>query len=561
MPQWFTTAARDIWSSVYPYLPTLGVALAILVGGWLIAYILKSVTYAGLKRTHIDNRAARFFGLRAGGVEGHRTERFISKAVYYIALAFVFVAFFSQLKITAVTDPIVGALSGITAAIPNLLKALVIGVIGFLLAKLARRIVVAAVDKTGLSDRLARMSSEGAERRAATKAAERSTHGESKLAHTLGEVAYWVVLAIVAVPVLEALKVGALAQPLSEAFAAVATYLPRIAAAVLLLAIGYLAGRLLRGLTVAICNRIGVDNLMTRIGGGRVLKGQSLGGIIGTIVMAFVLLHFAISAVGRLGIPEISQPLGHFLESIYAYLPRLLVGGFVLAIGIVVARLAGNVSGRLLAAMGFNTLMANIGIYKVAPHAHEQEKESRAMVDARRRGERDNPFGEDRFLAGAEERQHARTPADVGGIVVALVIGLIFVRQALFTMELSSFGTMLDAFIGFLPQVLVAAVVVGAGLWAGNWAHRRLDEFTASTDDRLLRVMGVVAHVAIVVFAVMMAAQQLGVASSLIGTAFALLLGAVCLAGALAFGLGGREVAGDILKREYSRRRRPGPAE
>lgn len=95
-------------------------------------------------------------------------------------------------------------------------------------------------------------------------------------------------------------------------------------------------------------------------------------------------------------------------------------------------------------------------------------------------------------------------------------------------------------------------VVLGAGLWAGTWAHRRVDELTASAADRLARSLGTVAHVA---FATMMALQRLGVGNQLIAIAFGLVLGAVCLALALAFGFGGRDVAGRILQKEYDRRR------
>ncbi len=569
MPERLSGGVRDVGGSITAYLPTIGLALLILVGGWLVAYVLKAVTFAALKRTNLDNRMARFFGARSGQPgDPHRAERWISKAVYYAVLAFVFVAFFSQLHITAVTEPVVHALSGITATIPNLLKAFIIGLLGYLGAKLARRGVVLLVDRTGLSERLGRMTLEEREQRAAERVGERNVFGESKLASTLGDVAYWVVIAIAAIPVLEALRIGVLAAPLSAVFGAIALYLPRIAGAALLLAFGYVAGRLLRALTTALTSRIGVDRLVSRFGGRRVLRGQTLSGILGTIVMVFVVLHFAISAVGRLGIPEISAPLGLFLAMIYGYLPKLFVGGLILAIGIVVARLTGNVASRLLAAMGFNTLMSYIGLSKVVtPAARAQEAEAKTMVTSRMQGERsESEFGEDRLFTQPVSGgvTAARTPADIGGLVLSLVVGLIFLRQALGVMQLRSFELMLDSFIGFLPNVLVAAVILAVAFWAGSWAHRRVNEMTAFSGDRLMRSMGTVAHGAIVVFGVMAAAQQLGVASSLIGIAFALVLGAVCLAMALAFGLGSRDVAGDIVRREYQRRRSPGagsPAE
>jgi hypothetical protein len=74
-----------------------------------------------------------------------------------------------------------------------------------------------------------------------------------------------------------------------------------------------------------------------------------------------------------------------------------------------------------------------------------------------------------------------------------------------------------------------------------------------------MRALGSVARIGIVTFASMMALQQLGVGQQLITLAFSLILGAACLAAALAFGLGGRDVAGRIVAREYDRRKTTPP--
>lgn len=578
MSQWLSGAGREVGS----YLPTLGMALAILVGGFLVAYILRAITYAALRRTGLGQRLSHTFGAH-DAASSARAESWIAKGVFYTTLAFVFVAFFSQLHINAVTDPIVRALSGITGAIPNLLKAGLIALAGYMLAKLARRGVSALVDRSGLSDRLARIAGEETEgvhetrtdvegttyrevERAPAKA-KRGLNwlGHSKLAHTSGEIAYWVVLAITAIPFLEALRVGALATPLTRALEAITTYAPRIIAAALLLAVGYVAARFTRKAITAVSHRAGVDRAVARLGGDRVLRGQSLSSILGTVAMAFVLLHFAISAIGRLQIAEVSGPLVDFLGSIYAFLPRLLVAGLVLAVGIVVARLVGNLAARLLAGMGFNTLMTQLGLFRgEAISALEQENEAKALLNERRAaarvryesGTRIDGLGEDALISRGATLATARTPADVGGLVVTAAIVIIFLRQALATMHLHGFEKMLDSFLGYLPNVFVAAVILAASLAAANWARQRVQELTSTSDDRLMRSLDRVVYVAIITVGAMMAAQQLGVGSQLIGTAFTLVLGAVCLALALAFGLGGREVAGDFLRREVSRRQR-----
>lgn len=569
MPEWLKTPwIQDLWTTLSTRLPTLGIALVILIGGWLAAYIVQKIVLATLKRTTIDDKIAGLLGFDARSAPEHAVERAVSKAVYYLALVFVLVAFFGYLQIDAVTKPLLTLLDGFAGAVPNLFKAFLLGFGGLLLASGARRVVLTVLDKIGLERRMQRLTGE-APAREKEPAREREKEGKKKkaprpeqpLAATLADVVYWVVIAVVAIPVLEALQIGALASPLSSAFGTVTTYLPRVAAAAILLVAGYIAARVVRAVVAGALAKVGVDRAMFRLGLGAITKDQPLSRILGSVAMAFVLLHFAISAVGRLEIAEVSVPLGLMLGRIYAYLPKLLVGATLMVVGVVVARVAGNVSARLLSAMGFNTLMTHIGIFKeVSAEAKQQEDESRRVLDERVKGAGGTSVDEEEpdELLAKSGTSGVHTPADVGGLLVSAVLVLLFLRQVLGTMELDGLAILLDRLIVFLPQVLAAGVILGAGLWAGRYVRARVDELTSDSTDRLTRSLGAVAHGAIVVFTAMMALQQLGVGSQLIGLSFGLLLGALCLSLALSFGLGGRELAGQILRKEYERRQKTG---
>lgn len=557
---------NEVWHTTVPRLPTIGIALAILVGGWLVAFVLYKSIYAGLKRTTLDDKVATMVGFETGGEHGSRVERAVAKTLYYLLLAFVLVAFFSFLGITAVTAPLLTVLNDVAGAVPNLMKALVIGLVGFLAATGVRKLIITLLERIGFEKRMHKLAGdepepvvpeiiEEREERRDGKKKRKAKRPEQPVTNTVADVAYWFILIVTAIPVLEALRIGALAAPLSTAFATVTTYLPKVAAAIVLLAVGYVLSRIVRTVVSGVLERVGLDKAMARLGFGKITREQSLSGIIGSIAMAFVLLHFAISAVGRLDIKEISVPLGGMLDRIYVFMPKLLVGAVLMAIGVVVARVAGNVAARLLAAMGFNTLMVHIGVYKtMSAEAKAQEQQSKELVEHRVRGESTDAGGEEDDLLGSHGTTGIHTPADVAGVVVGAIVVLLFVRQVLGTLDLEGLAAMLDRLIAFLPNVLVAAVLLGAGLWAGGWARRRIDELTRASQDRVLRSLGTIAHVGIVAFAAMMALQQIGVGRQLIAIAFALVLGAVCLALALAFGLGGRDVAAKIVEKEYERR-------
>lgn len=591
MPEWLQTAwTRDVEPMLSQHLLTIATALLILVGGWLISYIVRQLVFAALKRTTLDDRIAELLGVETGSDHGSRVERIIAKSVYYLLLMLVLVGFFGYLKIDAVTQPLLIVLDQIASAVPNLAKAVIIGFVGFLLATGVRKLLVYLLEKLQFERRMRGLAGEDLDERPVVEEPERRERKKGKkrprpanpITHTLADVAYWFIIVVAAVPVLESLQIGALAVPLQSALAAVTTYLPRVVAAVILILVGYVLARLVRSVVSGVLARVGVDAAMNRLGFAQVTREQKLSGIVGTVAMVFVLLQFAISAAGRLEIQEISEPLGLMLQQIYAYLPKLLVGGVLLALGVLLARVATNVTSRLLAAMGFNTLMVHIGLFRhLSPEAREQERDSKQVLARRREAaEAAMPTGDEAASTeeDAEDReageppdeapdellaQHGssgiRTPADVAGVVVGAVIVLLFLRQSLHTMGLEGLGRLLDGMLAFLPNALVAVVVLGAGLWAGGWARRRIDELTRASTDPLLKAVGASAHVVVVAFASMVALQQLGVGEQLIAIAFGLVLGAVCLGLALAFGLGGREVAAKILEKAYRDRQRPGP--
>ena len=86
--------------------------------------------------------------------------------------------------------------------------------------------------------------------------------------------------------------------------------------------------------------------------------------------------------------------------------------------------------------------------------------------------------------------------------------------------------------------------VFAIGLYAANLAFRLINGMGMSSSNTLAQA----ARVAIIAFVGAMALQQMGVATSIVNLAFGLLLGAIAVAIAIAFGLGGRDVAADNLR-------------
>lgn len=89
-------------------------------------------------------------------------------------------------------------------------------------------------------------------------------------------------------------------------------------------------------------------------------------------------------------------------------------------------------------------------------------------------------------------------------------------------------------------MVLAAIVIIGVGLWLGYLVQKLLSSVLQGAHFKLLPV---IAKYAIITISVFMALDQLGVASSIVNSAFILILGGLALAFGLAFGLGGKDFA------------------
>jgi hypothetical protein len=144
--------------------------------------------------------------------------------------------------------------------------------------------------------------------------------------------------------------------------------------------------------------------------------------------------------------------------------------------------------------------------------------------------------------------------SEMVGFAVQVGVVLLGVAQALATLQLATWSGYVGAFLGYIVKnVAVATFVVGVGFAIGNYVR---DLIHARGDDETSKWMGEFARYAVLVFAFTMAVRQLDVAEDFVLLTFGLLFGALCLGAALAFGLGGREVAGDIVKRRYDEARR-----
>ena len=143
----------------------------------------------------------------------------------------------------------------------------------------------------------------------------------------------------------------------------------------------------------------------------------------------------------------------------------------------------------------------------------------------------------------------------VGRLVFWLVmLGVIFLSSAAFGMErLSEIFVMM---LNFIPTLVAGIVIIILGIILGEFVRGLVLASAGGVEG--VNTLAKLAKAAVVLIAVFMAIQQVGVAEEIVTTAFTLILGAIALATALAFGLGNRELAGEITRRWYEAGRKKG---
>ena len=135
-----------------------------------------------------------------------------------------------------------------------------------------------------------------------------------------------------------------------------------------------------------------------------------------------------------------------------------------------------------------------------------------------------------------------------GGLVKWFLI-LVFLMAATDILHLMEVTSFLNSIVLYLPNVIVAAVILAIAFLIGNFAYEVIKGSTKVAGIVSATLLATIAKWAIVIFGLLAALVQLGVASSLINTIFIGFVAMLALAGGLAFGLGGKDEAALILKK------------
>ena len=468
------------------YLFGLIAPLAILVLGWLVALVVSSGVRRLLRRADLDSRLGRWMSGEDSGATVAVT-KWMSRVVYYLVMLFVLVAFFQSVGLTMVTGPLTEMLTDVFAYAPRLISAGVLLLVAWILASVLRFLIVKGLARARVDERLG-------------ESAEWQSGEGISVSGSIASAVYWLVFLLFLPAILSALALEGLLQPVREMLAEVVGFLPNLVASGAIILIGWFTARIVQRIATNLLAATSLDKAGASL--GSVLGEGSLSDLVGRVAYVLVLIPAVIMALDTLDMEAVSDPASAMLTSILEFLPALFSAGLVLLIAYLVGRLVAGLVAELLSRAGFDRILVTLGLSQDS-------------------GDREG------------------APAELVGRLVLISIMLFAAIEATDLVGFTTLSSLLTQVTVFGSQILLGLVIFGLGLYLANLVAATVKGRSAVQGP----LLATVARVAILVLFTAMALRHVGVANDIITSAFILLLGAVAVALALAFGLGGREAA------------------
>ena len=211
----------------------------------------------------------------------------------------------------------------------------------------------------------------------------------------------------------------------------------------------------------------------------------------------------------------IIEPFERFFEKVLQFLPDFLSAILIFAFGIVLGFILRAISLRLFRTIKLDKFSERSGVVEII------------------------------------QKGGIREPVS---LILSRIIGWLtiisFSILSLYSLEVPAIGQILERFLLYLPNVFVAAVILFFGYFLSNFLGRAALIASVNAGFKASGLMGKFVKLTIFLLAATMALEQLGIGKETIIIAFAIIFGGIVLALAIAFGLGGRNLAKKYLEKK-----------
>lgn len=465
--------AMYYWNQFHPILS----AIAILLIGWIVALILAAAVKKVLQKLGTNQRLS--------STTGHRSnvESILSRVIFWLVMIVAVVGALNVLNLTSVSGPFSNMLQQFLLFIPQLLAAIVVGFIGWIVANLVKVGLQKLLDRTQLDEKLS------------------ADVGVSPISQNISDIVYWLILLLFLPIVLSILGLNGLLFPIQNMLNDVVSFLPNIFIAGVIVFVGYILAKIVRGIVEGLIRSLNLQQQAQKIG---LFKSSNLPQVLGSFIFAIIIITSLIIAFEALGIDAISQPATAMLYEIMNAIPHIIAAGLILILAYVVSRFVANLVVEVVAGTGVDEIPAKLDVQ--------------------------------RFLGTT------KVSCIVGYLIVFFTM-LFAVSEAANRLGFEQVSGLISMFIHFGANILLGAVIFMVGFWLANLVANVIGRGEYNSSRWLANLV----RILIMGLVVAMGLRAMGIADSIVNLAFGLTLGAVAVAFAIAFGLGGRQPAERVL--------------
>ena len=211
-----------------------------------------------------------------------------------------------------------------------------------------------------------------------------------------------------------------------------------------------------------------------------------------------------------------------FATKIMAFLPELIGAIIIFVVGLIIARLLKKGAEKILKLVRFDSAGEKTGVKD--------------------------------FL---EKGNITKTPSEIVGSLIYWFIMILVIIASFDALGLPIVSDLLNTVFIYIPNVVAAVIILTLGLLFGNLISAVVQTTASNAGLTTAEGLGKAALYAIIIFSGAIALIQLGIGEEIVASAFKITFGCTALALALAFGLGGKEMAADYLKKWLEEKKTP----
>ena len=453
-------------------------AILIFIIGWLVALGIAALVRGVLSKINLNQR------MNSSTGKSYDLEGILSKIVFWFIFIIAISGALSQLSLNSISAPFANMVNQVLIFIPNLIAAIAVGVIGWVIATVARTAINAALAKTSMDERLSAKA------------------GVKPMSSTIADMVYWFILLVVLTMVLGQLELDGLFAPLTNMVDKIFSFIPNILIAGVVFVVGYIIAKVVRGIVTNLVSTFDVQKLATKAG---LSEQNSLPNIAGSLAFLVVIIPTIIAALNALKIDVIARPATNMLNKIMEALPNIFMAIAILVVTFYVVRMVANIIKGLLENTQINQLPAKVGLQQT-------------MGD--------------------------KKVSDLVGYAIILFAMLFATIAAADLLGFEPISAIIAMFIAFGANIILGAIILFIGFWLAN-----IIAGVVERSEQGSQFLANIVRVLIMGLVLAMGLKAMGIADSIVNLAFGLTLGAVAVAFALSFGLGGQEAAARFLRK------------